>query len=274
MLARVPMSGGTPRDVLEHVTYAGADFDPHGNDLAVARAIEGNTPLEFPIGKGLIANGASRPRFSPDGASIAFWEDQGGSFAVSVIDRAGTSKRTLSPGWNGSHGAPCWSADGLEVWFTASNPGDLGTLWAVDLSGKRRLVTRVPGAMELDDVSSDGRVLMAHHTITRTIRIASSADPTPRELAWLDASFAADLSADGKTVLLNEQGEGSGSGAVVYTRRTDGSPAVRLGEGTGRSLSPDGRWVLLADSPDTAQPRATPCFRPDLANGALSIPLG
>jgi Tol biopolymer transport system component len=30
----------------------------------------------------------------------------------------------------------------------------------------------------------------------------------------------------------------------VYLRNTDGSPAIRLGEGSGLSLSPDGKWAL------------------------------
>ncbi|HXF58757.1 MAG TPA: hypothetical protein VN539_02935, partial [Candidatus Saccharimonadales bacterium] len=32
--------------------------------------------------------------------------------------------------------------------------------------------------------------------------------------------------------------------ASVYMRATDGSPAVRLGDGTAHEFSPDGRWVL------------------------------
>jgi Tol biopolymer transport system component len=152
----------------------------------------------------------------------------------------------LSGGWAGASGVPCWSADGREIWFTASHPGELEALWAVDLSGKRRLVMRVPGALELDDISPDGRVLIAHHTLTRTVRGASAADPTERELSWLDDSFVGDLSSDGKTLLLTEQGEGSGPAGMMYLRGTDGSPAVKLGEGFARGLSPDGKWVLAA----------------------------
>ncbi len=31
---------------------------------------------------------------------------------------------------------------------------------------------------------------------------------------------------------------------MIYLRRTDGSPAIKLGEGFGHGLSPDGKWVL------------------------------
>jgi hypothetical protein len=44
-------------------------------------------------------------------------------------------------------------------------------------------------------------------------------------------------------------GEGGGAGYSVYIRKTDGSPAVRLGEGSGQDLSPDGEWVLAIVHP-------------------------
>ena len=38
-------------------------------------------------------------------------------------------------------------------------------------------------------------------------------------------------------------GEGSGTNYTSYVRKTDGSPAIRLGEGAATSLSPDGKWA-------------------------------
>jgi len=72
-----------------------------------------------------------------------------------------------------------------------------------------------------------------------------------RDLSWLDWSVPSDLSRDGKIVLFQEAGEGGGPKYAVYSRQTDGSPAIRLGEGTGMALSPDGNWVL-------ARPNLTP----------------
>jgi Tol biopolymer transport system component len=248
-LARVPMSGGTPRQVLEGVGYAGADFSPDGKELAVIHATEGERfRLEFPIGNALMAGAgetATFPRISRDGRSVAFWESRNGVNAISVIGRDGKGKRVLSSGWDGVQGAPCWSADGREVWFTGNeHPGEPAALWAVDLSGKRRLLMRVPGVLELDDVSRDGRALLGHHIQEQSVRFASSSEPTERELAWLDASSVADLSADGRRLLLNEEGEGAGSSPVVYLRATDGSPAIRLGDGSAFAFSPDGKSVL------------------------------
>ncbi|MEP6993825.1 MAG: hypothetical protein ABI968_04815, partial [Acidobacteriota bacterium] len=64
--------------------------------------------------------------------------------------------------------------------------------------------------------------------------------------AWLDWSRAPRLSEDGGTMAFTEEAEGGGIGYSVYLRKTDGSPAVRLGEGEGLALSPDGKWVLAA----------------------------
>lgn len=69
-----------------------------------------------------------------------------------------------------------------------------------------------------------------------------------RDLSWFDASQPAALSRDGRTLLFTDRG-GAGSpqdlgNAASYLRRTDGSPAVRLGEGAAQALSPDGKWVL------------------------------
>jgi hypothetical protein len=36
---------------------------------------------------------------------------------------------------------------------------------------------------------------------------------------------------------------------VIYLRATDGSPAVKLGEGVGQAISPDGKWVTAYDPP-------------------------
>jgi WD40 repeat protein len=73
-----------------------------------------------------------------------------------------------------------------------------------------------------------------------------------RELSWLDYTYPADLSEDGKTLLFDEEGGGgaldySKSGGftyAVYIRKTDGSPAVLLGEGGAVALSPDGKWAV------------------------------
>ena len=74
-----------------------------------------------------------------------------------------------------------------------------------------------------------------------------------RDLAWFDWTIANDISADGKTVLLSEEGEAAGFNYAVFLRNTDGSPAVRLSEGSGWRMSPDGKWVI-AQLPGAGEP--------------------
>jgi eukaryotic-like serine/threonine-protein kinase len=79
-----------------------------------------------------------------------------------------------------------------------------------------------------------------------------------QDLSWLDYTYPSDVSTDGKTLLFDEEGGGgsldySKSGGLsyaVYIRKTDGSPAVLLGEGGAVALSPDGKSVV-AQTQDT-----------------------
>ncbi len=66
-----------------------------------------------------------------------------------------------------------------------------------------------------------------------------------RDLTWLDFGGVDDLSADGKTFLYQYWGEGAGKNYTVYLGKTDGSPAVKLGEGGAGGISPDGKWVVV-----------------------------
>ncbi|MFY9550522.1 MAG: hypothetical protein WAU32_05170, partial [Thermoanaerobaculia bacterium] len=250
-LAVAPMVGGTPRRLVENVLWAGADWDPNGKGLAVVRMVGGTGRLEFPIGRVLVPRAVEGLRFSADGreiafweTEIAFWETESGDSRLSVIDRDGKNKAAFSSGWFRSSGSPCWSADGREIWFTAWKAGETDSLWAARRSGEVRRVARVPGSLELYDVSRDGRVLMAHHTIVWPLRGLAPGQSTEVDLSWLDRSSPSDLSSDGTTLLITEDGEGAGNAPVVYTRTTDGAPATRIGEGEAVALSPDNQWVL------------------------------
>src|SRR5438034_2877355 len=258
-LARAPLAGGAPREVLEHVQWA--DWSRDGANFLVVRDFGGMNRLEFPIGKPLYQTGGwiGHPRVSPKGDLIAFadhpvqGDDRG---TLSVVDLAG-KKKDLTGEWFTIQGLAC-SADSSEVWFTASKTGTDRTLYAVTLDGKQRMVLRLPGALMLLDIAKDGRVLLMRASWRREL-MGVAADSKEHELSWLDYSYPADLSADGKTLLFDEEGGGgaldySKSGGLtyaVYFRRTDGSPAVLLGEGGAVALSPDGKWAIV-------QPQGSP----------------
>jgi hypothetical protein len=59
-----------------------------------------------------------------------------------------------------------------------------------------------------------------------------------------DFTVPASVSPDGRTLLLNEYSQAAGTAGAVYVRRP-GGPLVRLTDGTGCDLSPDGRSILV-----------------------------
>ena len=244
-LARVPLGGGAPREVLENVQWA--DWSSDGTNFAIVRDMEGQNRLEYPIGKVLYktAGWISNPRVSPDGKWVAFLDhperrdDQG---VVAVVD-AGGNKKDLSQLWESVEGL-AWAPHGDEIFFSSAKVGNGRFLNAVSLSGKERLLAREPGTLTLQDVGRDGKVLL-----TRDVQRVGMVGMAPgaskeADLSWLDWSAPTDLSPDGKTLLFLESGEGGGENYSVYLRQTDGSPAVRLGDGAAYALSPDQKWVI------------------------------
>ncbi len=244
-LAELPVAGGQPRRVLDDVMSA--DWSSDAQTLAVAHEVAGKSRLEMPPGKVLFESSGrlNWVRVSPSGEWVAFVEnpvppDTRGS--VVIVDREGRVK-ARSEEWNSLLGV-AWSRDGREAWFTATQEGAASDLRALTPGGAQRIVHRFPGYMVLHDIGPDGQMLLAREHITVGIRGRRSSAEEERELGWLDWSTAYDISQDGRTLLFDEQGLGGGSYYAVCLRGMDGSPPVRLGEGHGCSLSPDGRTVL------------------------------
>jgi Tol biopolymer transport system component/predicted Ser/Thr protein kinase len=244
-LARAPLSGGAPREMLDKVS--GAAWSPDGKQLAVVHLAGSRERLEYPIGHVLYeTNGwIADPRFSLDGKYIAFLDhpalgDDTGS--VAVVDMSG-KKKTLASGGTSAEGL-AWSPNGREIWFGAIRNASARGLYAVTLSGHVRELVHAPGMLSLLSVSRNGRVLAARDTWRRELVGLVPGEAKPVDLEWFDYSFPADLSADGKELLFDEEGQAGGANYAVYMRGTDGSPAVRLGEGGATALSPDGLWAL------------------------------
>jgi tRNA A-37 threonylcarbamoyl transferase component Bud32/WD40 repeat protein len=248
-LARASLAGGAARELLADVHAA--DWSPDGADLAVAHGSKGKSLLEFPPGKVIHeAEGVLGDlRFSPDGRQIAFWEYAPSGPRIVVVSRDGSGRRVLSDGWRIASFGLAWSPSGREIWFSAigdearSADATARAVYAVDLSGRVRLVSRMPGSLVLFDVARDGRVLMTHSAEGPGLVAHAPGASAELDLSWLAVSFLGDLSRDGRIVVFTD-GRGG-----LYLRKTDGSAAVRLGSGFAlgpMAISPDGAWVAAA----------------------------
>ncbi len=254
-LARVPLSGGTPREVLDNVQDA--DWAADGEHMAVVRYLPENRHwrLEYPVGKVLLdgINWISTPKISPDGKRVAFadHENIGGDDegSVAVIDAEG-HERKLSSGWHAQEGI-VWSGKGDEVWFTASRTGSAESLHGVTLEGKERTIANVPGGMWLQDIRN-GEVLTITHQIRLGIRGMAAGGKEERELGWLGWAQLRDVSRNGKKVLFEEEGDGGGPNYTVFLRDMNGAPPVRIGSGVGQAISPDGKWVITKPAEEGA----------------------
>jgi Tol biopolymer transport system component len=246
-LARLPLSGGTPREVLENV--GDADWSAEGDKMAVTVFVPQTRHwrLEFPVGKVLFdsINWISNPRISPDGKYVAIadhenpnGDDQG---SVAVIDMNGKEKK-LSSGWTSVEGI-IWSPSADEVWFSASNSGASDNLRAATLGGKVRTIANVPGGMWVEDIR-DGIVLVVSQQQRIGISGVQPGGKQEHELGWLGWSTDLSISPDGKKVLFTEEADGGGPNYSVFVRDTDGSPPVRISDGLGMGISQDNRWVV------------------------------
>ena len=242
-LARTPLLGGGARPVLEGVREA--DWAPDGSDLAIVRRVGGIERLEFPPGKVLYETGGwvSHIRFSPKGDHIGFadhpvWADDIGS--LGVVDLTGR-RRTLTQAPLASLRGLAWSPSGDEIWFTATGRNADKSLRAVDMSGRERLLLAGPTNLLLYDVSREGRLLLGRETSLRHVEAFLPHAARPSDFSIRMDSMARSIPPDASALVVTDQ---SIEGYAVFLRSIDGSPPVRLGEGDGYGLSPDGRWVL------------------------------
>ena len=283
-LARVPLAGGVPREMANEVLQA--DWSPDGQSLAIIRQQSNRFRVEYPVGtvKYETPHYVRDVRVASDGKRLAILEQSQGEWEVAIIDAA--APVTIARGWARGATGIAWSRDGREVWVSGTNSAaSPPALYAVDVEqGSMRLVTRLTGAVRIFDLSSKGETLLSNGTWRAALmwkqRGAATASPVAvadsgpaaatttaasttdtaaavpvvpdepeRDASWLDWSILADLSPDGRTLLFSETREGGGAKSAIYLRRADAPAPVRLADGMGDALSPDGKWVLAHQGP-------------------------
>ena len=244
-LAKVPLVGGPLREVADGVRWA----DSVRGTTAVVRVTGDRWRLECPIGRVLYEPPPpaqiTELRLSPQGDRIAFADiTDSTSYAgsIALVDRSG-NKTVLSTGWEDVEGL-AWSPSGEEVWFTAATTATSRALHAVALRGSQRALLRMAGSLRLQDIFPDGRVLLTHTRNRWEMAGLFPGDAREHDYSWLDGTVSQGLTPDGRMVAFQEWGEGGGPLSSSYVRRTDGSPAIRLGDGGAVAFSDDGRFVL------------------------------
>jgi dipeptidyl aminopeptidase/acylaminoacyl peptidase len=261
-LARVPIAGGAPRELLTDVGDAG--WSPDGSQIAVTRfdATRRKWRVEFPVGQSLYEsdNWLSDLSVSPRGDRLAFFVhppfggDNRGT--VALLDLTGRLS-TISPEYASLQGL-VWSLSGDEVLYAGSITGSRRALFSASTEGKVRVVANVPASLTIHDVAATGQILIGTESTKSGMRGRGSLDAEERELTWLDWPILRDIAADGSMILFDEEGDGGGPEYKVFVRKTDGTPAVQIGEGYGIRLSSSVRWALTrpvaSDSQYVIQP--------------------
>jgi eukaryotic-like serine/threonine-protein kinase len=255
-LAQNAVTGGQTRPILEDVFAA--EWSPDGSSMAVARKVNGKWRVECPVGR-VLWEGDWPPyglRISPDGERVAFGVfGEGSSIGIMTVARSGERKTLGIVSGQITTVADAqlaWRPDGHEIWFRSFDTNDLGTIYGVNLNGKRRVVAHLPGRVNLNDVSADGKALISTVVVRAGILGAASGEDTERDLSILDASDLKDISREGGWIVANVRGASGGPGGGIYLRATDGSPAVRAGDGQAFAFSPDSKWLTGYTSHDAA----------------------
>jgi eukaryotic-like serine/threonine-protein kinase len=254
-LATTPIGGTQPRELLENVYDA--DWSPDGHDLAVIDKDGDNWRLQYPIGKILLQgrNWLTEARISPDGNQVAFfhhtsdlYDDRGD---VAVIDGAG-HLRTLSTGWEALEGLS-WSPSGKEIWFSAATSGEQFCIRAVTLAGKQRNLFCGTTGVRIHDVAPSGRALITADNARHSLSAIRRGSAEIRDLTWLDGSILPILSADGSEVLFTDVSSAAGNTYATYVRKTDGTPAVHIGDGGfGADINSKSALMVLVDNPSAS----------------------
>jgi len=242
------ISGGQPRPVLEGVLQA--DWAPDGSSMAVLRRVNGVIRLEYPMGHVLVDQIAWPMwllRISPDGERVAYAQRGGGTAVrMMIVDKSGKQNSLGAISGQNSTGEDstlAWSSKGDEVWFRSFDSAEPGIVYAVNMQGRKRIALTLPTRVKFYDISSNGDALLSTGSAQLGILGKAPGDATERDLSSLDSGQVAGISNDGRMIVANIVGESATPKGSIYMRKTDGSPATRVGDGHAYKLSPDAKWI-------------------------------
>ena len=251
-LARASLTGGAPRSEMERVLFA--DFGAN-TTMAVVQGDERRQTVQYPAGQvlaeALLLEASSSsfsaklqcPRVSPSGDYVAFFDSRApNADKVKIFDRSGkfvTESRAFSDWWG-----LAWSPTN-EVWYAAAeNSGRQTTVFSLDLLGRQRVVFRAPGALTLHDLSPQGEMLASFDQVVGRVELVDGDNPAPQDRTWREGGSLVAFS-DSHALLINESGDSGGPNGSVFVWQPKEPQPVRIADGNGRALSPDGSKALV-----------------------------
>ncbi len=246
-LAKGSLTGGSSRAKLDGVRFA--DFGSDGT-MAVVREKGWQSTAEYPVGQvlaeasGVGFRGAfASPRVSSSGEYVAFFDTHVPSAdTVKVFNRSGklvAESRPFHDWW-----ALAWNPNN-EIWFAASETaGSQVGIFSLDLAGKDRVVWRAPGAVTLHDISPQGDVLVSFDRGSVRTELLQGAGATPVDRSWREAG-ALGAHSNNHIILINGLGDSGGPLGSVYAWMPGAQQPVRIADGQGLALSPDGTKALV-----------------------------
>jgi Tol biopolymer transport system component/DNA-binding winged helix-turn-helix (wHTH) protein len=176
------------------------------------------------------------PRYSPDGARIAFVSNRTGSDELWLVDADGRRTQRLTEMRARDIGAPSWSPDGQRIAFAASLPAQEPIVHVIDLD------SGVPtnfAAGITPSWSADGLYLYVTDVRTGEVMRIRVSD---RMRQWSFPGSGAVETRDGRWVLYGENNQ-----VGLFARPLDGGVLVGIPQQLVDDLAPRGSFHVMQD---------------------------
>src|SRR5207244_1106072 len=163
--------------------------------------------------------------------------------SIMTVDLRSGARKAIGHEWQSVSGLAWWP-DGREIWFAGEDGMSARAVRAVTLDGDARLVAAGPGALSLEDIAADGRVLVTRENQRGGI-IAMTGGGEPRARTHDKISHRnARWFPDGRRILF--QGNAPGEASRIWVQDVAGGAprAITPQNVNGTQVTPDGTRVL------------------------------